>query len=349
MANVYYTKINNQTTAKQIQKITRRLLSRIIEEENIKLLSEIPLKVHFGEKGNVTFIKSENYQGIIDFLRARKIKTCFIETNVLYAGQRHKKKLHLKLAKEHGFTQLPIIIADGEYGEDFEEVEVNKKHFKTCKIGRAFGDYQQMIVLSHFKGHKMAGFGGAIKQLSMGCASRGGKLAMHMGEKPQINQKKCVKCHLCETRCNENAITINEKESFIDQNKCVGCGACTAVCPHNAISIMSVKGVAKAFGLGHNFKECLVEYAYAASKDKKNIYLNFVMNITKGCDCEARSMKPLMDDIGIFISTDPVSIDQACFNVVKKRGKMFKGKSQLVYAQKIGLGERKYRLVWLSL
>ncbi len=345
MSNVYYRKINSETPVEEVQKITKELLNKIIEEENIKLEKEIPLKVHFGEAGNVTYLKSENYQGVIDFLKEKGIKTHYIETTVVYGGQRFKKELHLKTAKEHGFTNLPIEIADGDYGAEYAEIEINKKHFKTHKIGKAFTKYNQLIVLAHFKGHMLGGFGGAMKQLSMGHASKGGKLAMHMDIKPRIVQRKCVKCKMCQKACNENAITINDEESFIDHSKCVGCGGCVAICPKNAVSIISLKGIYRALFQRETFREKLIEGAYAASLNKKNIYMNFAMNITPGCDCEGRKMRILMDDIGIFVSTDPVAIDKACYDMVAARGKRFRGFKQFAYAEKIGLGTTKYKLI----
>lgn len=346
MSNVYYKKINSITNVNEIKEITKELLDIIISKEDIQLENRIPLKVHFGEKGNITYIKPENFEGVIDFLKEKNIETSFIETSTLYGGQRYKKDLHIKIAKEHGFTQIPIIIADGEQGESFAEVEINKKNFKSCKIGKAFLDYNQLIVLAHFKGHMFAGFGGAIKQLSMGHAAKGGKLAMHMGIKPKISNRKCKKCNLCKPRCNENAITIEKDgKSFIDHEKCVGCGACFAICPHKAISIISIKSILRVIGIGNPFKEKLVEHAYAAAKDKKNIYINFAMNITSRCDCEPKKLKIIMDDIGIFISTDPVAIDKACYDLVEEKGKKFRGFKQFAYAEKIGLGSTKYELI----
>ena len=151
------------------------------------------------------------------------------------------------------------------------------------------------------------------------------------------------KCHLCESRCNEHAITINKK-SFIDHDKCVGCGACAAICPHKAISIFSLRGLLSSVRFG-TFKEKLVEYAYAAQINKKNIYINFAMNITGGCDCEPRKMKPVIDDIGIFISTDPVAIDKACYEMAKNKGKKFRGSDIFKYAEKIGFGSQEYELI----
>jgi uncharacterized protein len=346
MVKVYMQKFSGKNKdLGEVQKITKNLLDKIISEQKIKLEKEIPLKVHFGEKGNVSYVKSENYEGIVEFLKNKKIKTSYIETSVMYGGQRHNKKLHLKTAKEHGFTQIPIIIADGENGEAFYEIEVNQKNLKRCKLGKEFENYKQIIVLSHFKGHFLAGFGGAIKQLAMGFASKGGKLEMHMGIKPKIVSRKCKKCKLCCERCNEKAITINSKKSVIDHERCVGCGACVSICPYKAISIFSFKGILHAIGIGSNFKEKLVEYALAGHKNRRNIYVNFIMNVTKGCDCEPRKMKPIIKDIGILVSTDPVAIDQACYDLVAEKGKKFRGEKQLKYAEKIGLGTRDYELI----
>ena len=346
-SDVYYHAVDSDTDLEEIKRITKQLLHTLIEEEGITLRREIPLKVHFGEKGNVTFLKPENFDGIIDYLQERDIESCFIETSVLYGGKRFKKELHQETAKSHGFTRLPIIFADGDHGEDYAEVEIDKKHFETFKVGRAFLDYDQMLVLAHFKGHMLAGFGGAIKQLSMGCAAKGGKLAMHTGEKPRLKGRKCKQCNLCTTRCNEDALVIGKK-SYIDHNKCVGCGACMAICPHKAITPFSIKAILKAVGIGNPFLEKLVEGAFAAQKDKQNIYVNFAMNITRGCDCEGRKMKPIMDDVGIFISTDPVAIDKACCDMVRARGKRFRGQRTFDYAERIGLGSATYRLHELS-
>ena len=349
MSNVYAIKFQGTTLVRDIKEISKRLLQHTIEAEKIGLRDEIPLKVHFGEKGNSTFIKPENYDGIIDFLEENKIKTVFIETSVMYGGHRHNKQLHLETAAEHGFTRLPIVIADGEQGENFYEVEIRKKHFATCKLGKEFVKYDQLIVLSHFKGHLFAGFGGAIKQLAMGFAAKGGKLAQHMGSKPKIKSSKCKKCHLCEKRCAVHAITIGER-SFIDHEKCVGCGACVSICPHKAVTIFSGKAIFRFLsGIGNPFYEKIAEYAYAAQQGKNNIYVNFVMNVTNGCDCEPKLMKPIMDDIGILVSTDPVAVDQACYDLVKQKGKKFRGSYTLEYAEALGVGSRKYVLRELAL
>ena len=343
MSKVFFKSVTLDSGTENVSSAARELLAKVIESENIVLEKEIPIKVHFGEKGNITFIKPECYNGLIDFLEEKKIKTSFIETNVLYKSERRSKETHIELAKEHSFTRIPITIADGDHGENYYEVEVNKKRFKTCKIGKEFSKYNQIIVTAHFKGHMMAGFGGAIKQLGMGFASRGGKLAMHLGIKPKIKESACTKCGECKENCPVDAITINEKKSFIDHDKCIGCAACTAVCKHNAISVFPLNYIFSF--IGDSFLEKIAEYAFAAQKGKKNIYINFALDITSKCDCHGKEMKPLVKDSGVFASIDPVAIDQACYDLVKKSGKKFRGQSILKYAEKIGLGSRNYELI----
>lgn len=344
MTNVYFKRIENKISTDEVNNITKQLLNKIIKDEKIKLNKEIPIKVHFGEKGNITYIKPQNYNGIIDYLKENNIKTSYIETNVVYKGERMTKDSHINLAKEHGFTQIPIIIADGDHGEAFDEIEINQKHFKTCKIGKEFKKYKQLLIISHFKGHILAGFGGAIKQLSMGFAARGGKLAMHSGSKPYINPISCKKCMICKTHCPVDAIEI-KRFPKIHHDLCIGCAACTAVCPHDAIKLNIFKTT-----IAKSFYEKVAEYALAAVKDKSNIYMTFALNITKECDCMGKEMKPHIKDLGILASTDPVAIDKAVLDLLKKRenkDKIFRGEYTLDYAQKIGLGKKEYDLIEL--
>ncbi len=344
MPCVYFTRIGEGAEVSAVSAAARTLLETIVAKENIPLENHIPLKVHFGERGNSTFLKPETYSGIIDFLQERSIRTEFMETSVLYGGERFNRERHAKLALSHGFTRLPVVIADGANGEEAVDIPLNFKHFRSASIARQLAESKQVIVLSHFKGHMLAGFGGAIKQLSMGFAAKGGKMAMHMSVKPTIFNLLCRKCGLCRRRCNTGAITIG-KRSVIDHKKCIGCGACFSICPHHAVSIFSLSGFWNAMFKRENFREKLVEYAYASHAGRRNIYLSFALSITKGCDCEPRPMFRYASDIGIFASTDPVAIDSACLDALAKQGKHFKGAAQLDYAEKIGLGSRKYTLI----
>ncbi len=347
MSKVYFVPIKSYTETQKISESAKKLLEKIQEENNmLDFKKKVLIKVHFGEENNSTFIESKNFLGIIDYLKEKKAKAYYTETNVLYRGKRTKKTDHLKIAEEHGFTQLPIIIADGEIGEDYEEVDIsntNAKHFKKCKIGKEIAKQEQLIVLAHFKGHMLAGFGAAIKQLSMGCAARGGKLAMHAQSKPILNPLECKKCHTCVKNCPTDACRIDNLIPHIDYSKCIGCAKCIAVCPFGAIHINW------ASTLPNEFYEKLVEYAFAAQKGKKVVYINFIFNITKECDCHGQKQKPIAKDIGILACIDPVAIDKASLDLVRKKEgkKLFGGDHTLDYAEKIGLGSKKYELIEL--
>ena len=345
MSKVYFKPVSPEAESGEIRTAAAALLAHFLETENITLEKKIPLKVHFGEKGNRTFLPPETYDGIIDLLQQRGTECFFAETSVLYGGERFNRERHLKLAEKHGFTRIPAVIADGAHGEEACDVPVNLHHFKYCSLAKLLAESPQTLVLAHFKGHMLAGFGGAIKQLSMGFASKGGKMAMHLGVKPRIRNFMCKRCKLCQTRCQRQAITICERKSFIDPEKCIGCGACFSICPHHAVSIFSFGGFWNALFRGKFFREKLVEYAYASHHGKRNIYMNFAISVTAGCDCEPRPMRRCVENIGIFISDDPVAIDAACWDAVAAKGKKFKGAEQLAYAEKIGLGSRKYELI----
>lgn len=343
MSNVYFKSVSANASPEEISSAARIVLETLVDQEKISLAGYIPLKVHFGEKGNRTWLKPELYNGIIDFFSERSIRSGFIETSVLYGGERAFREKHLKLAAAHGFNRLPVVIADGARGEESISVPVNLKHFRKCAVAKALAEAEQVLVLAHFKGHALAGFGGAIKQLSMGFAAKGGKLAMHMNVKPRIRRWKCRNCGLCITRCQEQAITRPAGgKPRINPQKCVGCGACFSICPHHAVSILTWEGILNTLFRKNLFQEKLVEYAFAAHHGKRHIYLNFAVNITAGCDCEPRPMLRCTSDIGVFASTDPVAIDSACLEAVAAAGKNFKGCAQLDYAENIGLGSRKF-------
>ena len=332
MSIVYFIPIDSYKETEKISESARKLLEKIQSENNtLDFNKKIPLKVHFGEENNSTFIEPKNFAGIIKYLKEKKANACYIETNVLYRGKRTKKEDHLKIAEKHGFTQLPIIIADGEMGEDYELVDINGigKHFKDAKIGKEIAKQKQLIVIAHFKGHMLAGFGAAIKQLSMGCAARGGKLAMHAQSKPILNPLECKKCHTCAKNCPVDACTIDSLVPHIDYAKCIGCAKCIAVCPYGAIHVNW------ASTLPTEFYEKLVEYAFAAQKGKKVIYLNFVFNITKDCDCHGEKQTPIAKDIGLLASLDPVAIDKASLDLVrKKKGKKYLAETTHLIMQK---------------
>lgn len=329
MSRVYFVKLN-KSCKKEICNASEKLIKNITKETRLE--KEIPLKVHFGEDGNDTYIKPENYEGLINFFNRNGISSKFMETNVLYKGRRTTSDEHKRLALEHGFNQLPVVISDEQ-----QKIKVNLKHFKECKVGKEFTKYRQILVISHFKGHYLSGFGGAIKQLGMGFATRAGKNDMHSSSRPILNPFKCKKCGICAKNCPKDAVEIKRIIPKINKD-CIGCAACIAVCPNNAIVVNWI------LGLGKSFNERLVEYAFAAQKNKENIYFNFLINITRGCDCVGSKMKTVSPDIGILASFDPVANDKASLDLVKKY-KKFSGEYTLEYCESIGIGSRSYELV----
>jgi len=340
MSLVYFKKCESQIHPSEQIKL---LLEQFMKDLSLEFEKEIAIKVHFGEKGNNTYIKPDNYLDIINLLKEKQIKSSYIETNVLYRGERTTSSKHIALALEHGFSQLPIIIADGEIGGEYNEIDIQKEIFKSCKIGKGFEKFSQILVMSHFKGHMMAGFGGALKQLAMGFASRGGKLAQHSGTSPLVKTSKCISCGLCLSKCDVHAITLTPK-AHIDAQKCVGCAGCIAICPVGAIynSWDTESSL---------FLKKLAEYAYAAQLHQKNIYLNFITQITPECDCMGQHMETLCPDLGFMISLDPVAIDAASLDLFQKEtsSKLFeKGRETLIHAEKIGLGTQEYKLITLT-
>lgn len=340
LSRVYFIK-NSESDYNQIGKDALELLKRIVSETGHQFEREVPIKVHFGEKGNKTFIPAKCYEETISYLKEKGVSPSYIETNVLYRGSRTTTEIHIGTAKSHGFTQIPIIIADGDIGTEYDEIEINKEYIKKCRIGKGYGKFKQFIVMSHFKGHIAAGFGGALKQLAMGFAARGGKLEQHSGISPVVDAKECTSCGICINKCDFGAIKKSDV-AVIDESKCIGCAGCIAVCPKGAIE--------NTWG-GSHFLEKLSEYAYGASKDKDIIYVNFLYNITKECDCMGIHMKPIVSNIGILAGKDPVALDTACLDLVQKNSgeKLFeKGRKSLQHAEKIGLGTMEYQLIEIS-
>jgi uncharacterized Fe-S center protein len=339
LSKVYFIK-NLESDYNQLGKDALKLLKKVVLETGHQFGKEVPIKVHFGEEGNKTFIPAKCYDETINYLKENGVSPAYIETNVLYRGSRTTTEIHIETAKSHGFTQIPIIIADGDIGTDYDEIEIDKEFIKKCKIGKEYGKFEQFIVMSHFKGHVEAGFGGALKQLAMGFAARGGKLEQHSGISPVVNGEKCIACGICVDKCNFGAIKKTDI-AVIDESKCIGCAGCIAVCP---------KGAIENTWEGSHFLEKLSEYAYGASKDKDIIYITFVHNITKDCDCMGKHMKPIAGNIGILAGKDPVALDTACLDLVQQSSgqKLFeKGRISLQHAEKIGLGTMGYQLIEL--
>ena len=331
-----------------------------------KLISQGDLtavKLHFGEAGNDGYLNPVFVRQVVDKIKDAGGKPFLTDTNTLYSGSRSNAVDHLTTAIMHGFDYAvvgaPLIIADGLNSKDSIEVKINKKHFENVKIAGDIFESDSMIVLSHFKGHEMAGFGGAIKNLAMGCAPAAGKQQQHSTVKPTVKESKCVGCGKCVKVCPVHAPEVNDRKSRINIAKCIGCGECITVCPPKWKTEIDP------------FVERLAEYAYGAVNNKKGKvgYINFIMNVTPYCDCVPWSDAPIVPDIGILASNDPVAIDKACYDLVNEqigfKNSMLKcnhesgadkfkgvwsnlnGYRQISYGEEIGLGSSDYELIRL--
>ena len=328
-------------------------LSDLLKKAGIQSIAEpgdlTAIKTHMGESGGIGFIEPHFIKTVADEIKNCKANPFVTDTNTIYTGKRANAVDHLTLANEHGFSTqtlgAPVMIADGLKGLDSIEVKIDGEHFKKVKIASNIYNSNSMIVTSHFKGHILGGFGGAIKNLGMGCGTRMGKFEMHSGLSPVWDSSNCIACGLCVKACAHSALTLTNKTIDINKDKCVGCGECIAVCRYGALNLSwdsSSKEVQEKFA----------EYALGAVKDKRVLYINFLNHITKNCDCMGWKEKALCEDIGILAGTDPVAVDKASYDlVVKQNGDIFKKAhptvdcmSQIRHAEKIKLGSSKYTL-----
>lgn len=275
----------------------------------------VAVKVHVGEKGNLAYV-NHNYAR----LAAEKISACgakpfFTDTNTLYSGTRHNAVDHSLTALLHGYSPVtagaPFIVADGLRGLDFEDLPINGKHFRNARIGSALCKADKLVVLSHFKGHSEMGFGGAIKNMGMGCAAVPGKLELHSSSKPQLIEASCVGCQQCVRCCPAGAVVVKNKKAEIDFNACIGCGQCVAACNYGAMNV-------KWESHGETLLEKVGEYAAALNSRfaGKACYINFAQTISPDCDCWNFNDAPFVQDVGIFASLNPLALDHATLDCV---------------------------------
>jgi hypothetical protein len=327
-----------------IKEITPENVLKLYKTLGVEYKGKTGVKIHFGESGNRNYLNPELTRPLMQYTNAT-----WVETNVLYVGKRRFTDTHIKLAKEHGFNFAPIDILDSEAEVEFNTSGMGLKHYKKVKAGSHFENYDNYIIYSHFKGHGSAGFGGAIKNLAMGFASPGGKMAQHASDVPVITDtSKCIKCSNCINACPAGALAYIDEQIAIDKDKCIGCAKCIAECPKRIIKPENKR-------LGENvFLERLVEYAYVFSRRKPMVYINVLANISSSCDCSARAPLPFTQDIGILASKDIIAIEQASHDLVAKghncedaflKESGVSGLGQIKYGQELGMGTRKYKLV----
>jgi uncharacterized Fe-S center protein len=254
----------------------------------------------------------------VKFLISKQAKPFLTDSNTLYLGKRSNAIDHIESAFENGFNPIvvpcPVLIADGLKAIDFLELPVNLKYCKTAKIGAAIAEADVIVSMNHFKGHEQAGFGGALKNLGMGSASRQGKLELHSSSQPIIETAECTSCGQCVKYCASTAIHLNEnKKAEIDYTQCVGCGQCVAVCQFEAAQPVWDNSADIM-----NFK--IAEYTFALLKDKPNFHINFIMDVSPHCDCWACNDAAIVPNIGIAASFDPVALDKASADMVTRSG-----------------------------
>lgn len=365
---VYFLDLKTSFKENRLQRIGR-LLDRVLFSKPLLKKSLVAVKIHFGEKGNTAYVKPIYVRPITDKIRDWGGKPFLTDANTLYMGTRSDSVSHLQTALENGFSfttvGAPLVIADGIKGKSAVRVPIHQKHFEWVSIAADIIEADALISVAHFKGHELSGFGGTIKNLGMGCASREGKLSQHSDTAPKVTRKKCLGCGECFSHCAREAITLQEKKAIINPERCVGCGECILICPQEAIRIRWNPSITV-------FQEKMVESTLGVLKGKEGraVFLNFLTDISPACDCYDHSDRPIVRDIGILASTDPVAIDQASADLVNnepgnkdsaltknyKSGEdKFRGvypkidwEIQLRYAEDIGLGTRKYELIILG-
>jgi uncharacterized protein len=373
-SNVYFTDMRTSPTMNLLQK-----LNILIDKAGIANIDFshkfAAIKMHFGEPGNLAFLRPNYAKVVADKVKALGGNPFLTDCNTLYVGRRKNALEHMDAAYENGFspfsTGCQILIADGLKGTDETYVPVpNGECVKKARIGQALMDADIIISLTHFKGHEMAGFGGAIKNIGMGGGSRAGKMEMHSDGKPHVRETTCVGCGSCAKICAHGAPILENRKMHIDQEKCVGCGRCIGVCPVDAIAPDYNTSI-------DMLNKKMAEYAWAIVHDRPQFHIAVIADVSPNCDCHSENDVPVVPNIGLAASFDPVALDRACADLVNKApvipGSVLATNMEqeptktaghdhfhniapitdwaacLSHAEKIGMGKQAYTLVELKL
>ncbi len=370
---VFFTDFRTKMYGEPIPKKLQRLI-RTAGIGNIDFDGKfVAVKMHFGELGNISFLRPNFAKAVVDVIKELGGKPFLTDCNTMYPGFRKNALEHLYCAWENGFTPLsvgcPVIIADGLKGTDDIDVPVRGgEYVKEAHIGRAVMDADIFISLSHFKGHEETGFGGAIKNIGMGCGSRAGKKDQHSAGKAQIDPVLCRGCRKCQKECaNGGLVFDDERRKMTVTEQCVGCGRCLGACNFDAISFAN-------FVANELLGRRMAEYAKAVVDGRPHFHISLIVDVSPNCDCHSENDAPIIPDIGMLCSFDPLALDQACvglcnsvepfkngqvgdnmakpgfvnyFDLFKNSRPTIDWKSCMEHAEKIGLGSRDYELVRL--
>ena len=368
-SKVYYTDFRCPVGTSLLDKLRRVCIAAGIKDIDMDG-KFVAIKMHFGELGCLASLRPQYVKAVADLVKELGGRPFLTDCNTLYPGSRKHALEHLDCANLNGYntvtTGCQMIIGDGLRGTDEVEVPVkNGEYVEKAKIGRAIMDADVFISLAHFKGHEMTGFGGAIKNIGMGCGSRAGKMEQHSSGKPKVDESKCKNCHRCAQECGSDAITYENNVAHIHEDLCKGCGRCIGACAFDAIETVE-------WDANEKLDRKMAEYAQAVCQDRPCFHINLVMDVSPNCDCHAENDAPILPDIGMFASFDPVALDQACADACMKAAPMPNSqlsdnlakpdwhhhhdhfldsnpnvdwKTTLEHAEKIGLGTREYELV----
>ena len=328
-AKVYYTSLRTHGRESQIDKLKRLIRRAGIEQIDFEN-KFVAIKIHFGELGNLSFLRPNYARAVADVVKELGGMPFLTDCNTLYVGSRKNALEHIDCAYQNGFTPYAtgcqVIIADGLKGTDETLVPVRGgEYVQEAKIGHALMDADIVISLTHFKGHEQAGFGGCMKNLGMGGGSRAGKMEQHASGKPSVHEPACIGGRACERICAHGAVsfsttrervlkngqTVTTPVASIDHERCVGCGRCIGACNQDAIE-------ADCDAAADVLNCKIAEYTKAIVQDRPQFHISLAIDVSPNCDCHPENDTPIVPDIGMFASFDPVAIDQACIDAVLK-------------------------------
>jgi uncharacterized Fe-S center protein len=363
-ANVYWTDLRCKNGDSRLAKLERLIKQAGIEKIDLDG-KFVAIKIHFGEPGNLAFLRPNYAATVAKTIKEAGGKPFLTDCNTLYVGGRKNALDHIDSAYRNGYTPYStgcqVIIADGLKGTDEALIPVSGgTYVKEAKIGRALADADVIISLAHFKGHEGTGFGGTLKNIGMGGGSRAGKMEQHSDGKPYVYREACIGCGACVRVCAHDAPSVTDGKAFIDQDKCVGCGRCIGVCPKDAVR--------PGDGSSNDKLSCKIsEYAKAVCEGKPHFHIDIVIDVSPYCDCHSENDLPIVPDVGMFASFDPVALDRACVDAVNAQQPIAGCRldsmphthadhltdSQpatdwrvgLDHAERIGLGTQQYKLI----